>query len=866
MNDLRKESLHYINLSDYKIFDYSIPEIFVNFIIEKEKVKVISEYKFIKENQSSDSLKLKGDQIEIVKIILDNEILSKDRYEFKNNELTISSINKRNFILKIESFINPKTNTSLIGMYESNEIITTQCEAEGFRRICFHPDRPDILSKYKIRIEADKNKYPILLSNGNLIKKNLLDNNRQEVFWEDPFPKPSYLFALVAGKLVCTKEIYYTSSNKKIDIHIYVEKGDEEFVQHAIQSLKRAMRWDEEKYNLEYDLNLFNIVAIRHFNMGAMENKGLNIFNSKLVLANSETSTDEELERIEGVVAHEYFHNWTGNRITCRDWFQLSLKEGLTVFRDQQFTSDMHNHAIKRIEDVKFLRNTQFREDSGPTSHPVKPEKYLEIDNFYTTTIYEKGSEIIRMVQTITNKERFKKGFASFIYKYDGQAATIDDFIDTIFEEVDGLDTEKFKLWYKQNGTPQLTFKRDWNKDTKTLKISISQSNSKNNPINKLPLIIPINLAVFTDKNKYKKFNFVLTKNNDQITLNNINTDLDKPITSYLRSFSAPVKWETDLNLEEELFILENEKDYFSIYDSAYRIYELIIFKRVNGNPLISVEDKLIKVYKSLLKSKDYNLALLSEILNIPTFTQIESTSNFIDPLNIYTAIDEINKKFSRKLKNELIYKFDSIENSLYQLWPKGKDDRKLINVIWKLLLFCEDSILRKRVLNFVNSRNMTLSKAALNVFQEFDCEEREEASKIFFNRWVNNKVVLDNWFYFSASSESKNSIDKIDNLFNHELFDKKSPNTLRSILTGFVSNNRAFHSKDGRGYNYIAEKIIKYDKFNPIIISRFLKIFSRWNLYREPYRSLMLNSIYEIDKIELSNNSREVINLILNK
>ena len=866
MNDLRKESLHYINLSDYKIFDYSIPEIFVNFIIEKEKVKVISEYKFIKENQSSDSLKLKGDQIEIVKIILDNEILSKDRYEFKNNELTISSINKRNFILKIESFINPKTNTSLIGMYESNEIITTQCEAEGFRRICFHPDRPDILSKYKIRIEADKNKYPILLSNGNLIKKNLLDNNRQEVFWEDPFPKPSYLFALVAGKLVCTKEIYYTSSNKKIDIHIYVEKGDEEFVQHAIQSLKRAMRWDEEKYNLEYDLNLFNIVAIRHFNMGAMENKGLNIFNSKLVLANSETSTDEELERIEGVIAHEYFHNWTGNRITCRDWFQLSLKEGLTVFRDQQFTSDMHNHAIKRIEDVKFLRNTQFREDSGPTSHPVKPEKYLEIDNFYTTTIYEKGSEIIRMVQTITNKERFKKGFASFIYKYDGQAATIDDFIDTIFEEVDGLDTEKFKLWYKQNGTPQLTFKRDWNKHTKTLKISISQSNSKNNPINKLPLIIPINLAVFTDKNKYKKFNFVLTKNNDQITLNNINTDLDKPITSYLRSFSAPVKWETDLNLEEELFILENEKDYFSIYDSAYRIHELIIFKRVKGDPLLSVEDKLIKIYKSLLKSKDYNLALLSEILNIPTFTQIESTSNFIDPLNIYKAIDEINKKFSRKLKNELIYKFDSIENSLYQLWPKGKDDRKLINVIWKLLLFCDDSIIRKRVLKFVKSTNMTLSKAALNVFQEFDCEEREEASKIFFNRWASNKVVLDNWFYFSASSESKNSIEKIENLFNHELFDKKSPNTLRSILNGFVSNNRTFHSKDGRGYNYIAEKIIKYDKYNPIIISRFLKIFSRWNLYNEPYRSLMLNSIYKIDKIELSNNSREVINLILNK
>ena len=316
MQDQQKESLRYVHLSDYKKFDYSIPEIYINFIIEHENVKVISEYKFIKENPNSNSLNLKGDQIRIISIFIDNEELNKTRYEFKNHELTIYSISKRIFNLKIVSSIKPKFNTSLLGMYESNGIITTQCEAEGFRRICFHPDRPDILSKYKIRIEADNKKYPILLSNGNLIEKNLI-NNRLEVIWEDPFPKPSYLFALVAGKLVCIKDIYYTKSNRKIDIHLYVENGDEGFVHHAIQSLKKAMRWDEDKYNLEYDLNLFNIVAIRHFNMGAMENKSLNIFNSKLVLANSETSTDEELERIESVVAHEYFHNWTGNRITC---------------------------------------------------------------------------------------------------------------------------------------------------------------------------------------------------------------------------------------------------------------------------------------------------------------------------------------------------------------------------------------------------------------------------------------------------------------------------------------------------------------------------------------------------------------------
>ena len=865
MKDPQKNSLYYIKLSDYKKYDYSIPEIYINFNIGNENVKVISEYKFIKENPKSNSLILKGDQIRLIAIFLDNKELNEKEYEFKNSELNIYSINKRLFSLRIISTIEPKNNTALIGMYESNGIITTQCEAEGFRRICFHPDRPDILSKYKIRIEADKEKYPILLSNGNLIEKNIT-NNRHVLVWEDPFPKPSYLFALVAGKLVCIKDIYNTKSNKKIDIHIYVEKGDEEFVHHAIQSLKKAMRWDEEKYNLEYDLNLFNIVAIRHFNMGAMENKSLNIFNSKLVLANSETSTDDELERIESVVAHEYFHNWTGNRITCRDWFQLSLKEGLTVFRDQQFTSDMHNYSIKRIEDAKFLRNTQFREDSGPTSHPVKPEKYLEIDNFYTTTIYEKGSEIIRMVQTIINEKKFKKGFSSFISKYDGKAATIDDFIETIFENNKDIKTEKFKIWYKQNGTPSLTFKRDWDKDKKILKINISQNNDKNNPINKLPLIIPIKLAVFTGTNNIKEIKFILNKKNDQITVNDINTNLNKPILTFMRGFSAPVKWKTDLNLEEELFILENENDFFSIYDSTSRIYESIISERLKGNPLVNFEDKLIEVFKSLLLSKKFNLSLLSEILNIPSFSEIESCSNFIDPQNIYKVLDFLNYKFSLKLKDELIYKFNLIESSFYKTWPKGKDERKLIKIIWKLLLFCDDSIITKRILKFVGNKNMTLSKAALSVFQEFNSYESEQASKLFFDKWAKNKLVLDSWFYFAASVNSKSSIEKIESLFNHELFDNKSPNTLRSILNGYVTNNRSFHSIDGSGYDYIARKIIKYDTINPIIISRFLKIFSKWNLYKEPYRSQMLKAINLIDKCNLSNNSREVLNLILNK
>ena len=375
-----KNIKEYIKLDDYKLFDYEIPNIFLDFIIEEERVIVKTELKLIKKNTKTNTLILDGLEILVKKIYLDESLLEEKYYSIQKKRLLIHSIHNETFTLKIEGTIKPKDNVSLLGMYESNGIITTQCEAEGFRRISYHADRPDILSRYKVRIEANKEDYPVLLSNGNLIKTNDLTDKRHEVIWEDPYPKPSYLFALVAGKLNCVKDSFITKSNKKVEINIFVEKGDEKYVHHSINSLKKSMKWDEEKYNLEYDLSSFNIVAIRHFNMGAMENKSLNIFNSKLILANSETTTDEELERIEGVIAHEYFHNWTGNRITCRDWFQLSLKEGLTVFRDQEFTADLHNRSIKRLEDAKYLRKSQFREDSGPTSHSVRPETYLEID------------------------------------------------------------------------------------------------------------------------------------------------------------------------------------------------------------------------------------------------------------------------------------------------------------------------------------------------------------------------------------------------------------------------------------------------------------------------------------------------------
>ena len=862
MNEAKNRDLKYIKLNDYKHFDYSIPTIKLNIIINDNNVKIISELQLIKENISTNQILLKGKDIEINNIYLNDIKLNKNLFCKREDELLIKNINNKESNLIIETSIIPKENISLLGMYESNGIITTQCEAEGFRKICFHPDRPDILSKYTVRIEADKEKYPVLLSNGNLIKRSVLNNNRHYLVWEDPFPKPSYLFALVAGKLKCVEDQYLTKSNRNIKIHLYVEDGDEVFVQHAIESLKKAMRWDEDQYDLEYDLDLFNIVAIRHFNMGAMENKSLNIFNSKLVLANEETSTDDELERIEGVVAHEYFHNWTGNRITCRDWFQLSLKEGLTVYRDQQFTSDMHSYENKRIDDVKFLRKYQFREDSGPTSHSVQPEKYLEIDNFYTTTIYEKGAEIIRMSNIILNEKKFKKGFKKFISDFDGKAATIDNFIDSIFSEEKEINVDKFKLWYKQNGTPKVYIKRSWDEINKKLSLSFSQVDESGKT-----LIIPINIAVFTDSGEFKKYKFILKEKNDILIIKDLNTKLDTPIVSYFREFSAPVIWQTDTTYDEEIFIIENEIDLFSVYDSIDRIYKYIVSKRICNEINIDIEDKLINAIKSIINNQsNNNLNLLSEILSIPSFSDMESNFFNIDPQKLYKISEDLHIKFAKKLKNNLNDKLKYLEQDIYKRWPKGRDERKLIEKIWKLLLYTKDFKLRQNLITFIDINNMTLSKSVLNVYQNFNYKEREIISNKFFNKWEKNTIVLDSWFSFCASIEKDNYIENLEYLFNHKCFDNKSPNTLRSILNGFVSNNRFFHDKEGNGYNYIAKKVIEFDKLNPIIISRFIKLFSRWDQYVEPYKTNMLNAIKFIDSHDLSINSREVIDLILRK
>ena len=548
-----------IRLVDYTPWSFELPAIALDVNIQSDHVVVTSRLS-LEPRRSGEPLVLFGVDLAIESLAIDQTPLQPEDYSFTDGRLTIPNVPGQPFVLETCCRLDPYSNSSLEGLYASGGLLSTQCEAEGFRRISFHPDRPDVLSRWQVRIEASRSRCPVLLSNGNAVQEESVGADRHAVTWDDPFPKPSYLFALVAGDLREIRDHYTTASGRQVTLRLHVEEGDEPFTAHAMASLKRSMQWDESVYNLEYDLDEYNIVAVRHFNMGAMENKSLNIFNSKLVLADAETATDAELERIESVIAHEYFHNWSGNRITCRDWFQLSLKEGLTVFRDQCFTADLHSEAVKRIEDVAMLRNTQFREDAGPTAHPVKPAEYQAIDNFYTTTIYEKGAELIRMLRTLLGPERFMKGMEVYVQRFDGTAATTEDFVQAIADgatslgEPLGFDLERFKRWYHQAGTPELSIDRQWNPESGQLTVDLHQTTPPTpGQADKQPLVLPVAMALVGEQGRVGEEQLlVMEADRASITLQGQPGDTP-PALSVLRRFSAPVQVRLEQPLELSL-------------------------------------------------------------------------------------------------------------------------------------------------------------------------------------------------------------------------------------------------------------------------------------------------------------------------
>ena len=859
-----------VRLADYSPWPFALPAIHLAVDIRPGDVLVTSRLD-LEPRGGAEALQLRGVDLEICSIKLNGDDVAGDDYSYRDQLLTIHSPPSKPFVLETCCRIDPYNNSSLEGLYASGGLLSTQCEAEGFRRITFHPDRPDVLSRWTVRIEASRASCPVLLSNGNAISEEELTDGRHAVTWKDPFPKPSYLFALVAGELREIRDLYTTASGRAVTLRLHVEEGDEPYTAHAMESLKRSMAWDEQVYQLEYDLEEYNIVAVRHFNMGAMENKSLNIFNSKLVLADAETATDAELERIESVIAHEYFHNWSGNRITCRDWFQLSLKEGLTVFRDQSFTADLHSAAVKRIEDVAMLRNTQFREDAGPTAHPVKPAEYQAIDNFYTTTIYEKGAELIRMLHTLLGQERFMRGMATYVSCFDGTAATTEDFVQSIVDGAAqdgqplGFDSERFKRWYHQAGTPELTVQRQWDAVKGELTLELRQSTPPTpGQTEKQPLVLPIAVALVGEKGRIGEEQ-LLVMDGDQASLT-LQGDPGSaaPALSLLRRFSAPVNVQLEQSLQESLQLLAHDDDPFSRWDAGQRLARQVLLARASGEPDATVEAALIQALRQRLNAFDggggQDLAVL---LALPGTAELEALQNPVDPPALYAARREWIAELGRQLADPLNQLLDVCRGEWPQAWPAGQGARSLTGLAWSWLAAAGDAEARNQALEAVSGPSMTLARAALRALQPLEVDERDLALDRFYQRWQDKPVILDAWFALEASAPRTDGLQRVQALLEHPRFDPLAPNSLRAVLGGFTANVPVFHAIDGSGYRFMADQIAAVDRRNPITASRMAKVFSRWSSYGVDRQSAMRQAIDQLAAGELSSNTAEVVAML---
>ena len=858
--------------SDYKPLFWLAKDTYLEFLILNRYTIVKSKIIFQKNNSEyiinynlKSHLELNGVDLFTKKfeLILDDKPPKNIKIESlrKQNEAFLIPVPSNTSFVKVitEVKIYPSNNNSLEGLYQSNNMLCTQCEAEGFRKITWFPDRPDCLSLFTVRIEAP-NKFKTVLSNGNLIEEGLIKNkngkpNRHFKVWHDPFPKPSYLFALVVGNLESNSSTYLTSSKKEIKIKIFSEIGNKNFTNYAMNSLKKAMRWDEENYALEYDLDTFMIVAVSHFNMGAMENKGLNIFNSKFVLADKETATDRDLKNIESIVAHEYFHNWTGNRVTCRDWFQLTLKEGLTVFRDQEFSGDMNNRGVKRIEDVSLLRSIQFAEDAGSNSHPIRPDEYKEINNFYTPTIYEKGAEVIRMIYNYLGNTLYKKGMDLYFNRYDGKAVTCEDFIKSL---ADGskLDLSMFEKWYSQSGTPNLKITRKENE----LGLELSFFQNINNKISNLP--IPIKIAFLDKKGSLVKFSlnnsklryehvYLLSKSKDKVSV----VCSEKVITpSILRDFSAPVLLQTDITTNEYIHILKFDNDSFNKWDAVQNLYLNSFFKKFNLNILI-------KTLRELIIQKKINYSLMALLLEPPSLTTFENLSSDVDPISIFKRKENFMKKIGLGLQGAFeIYALKLFKSKIEN--DKSSGERLLLEKILKYLILIESSIGIQIAKKIAVSKNMTLSIIGLKSLSLANNQLALNYLNDFYKKWKNNHLVIEKWFeMMSTLNISSYGLNLIKNLLKHKDFDYKNPNKLRSVLSTFQRKNIIlFHANDSSGYKFISEQVAIIDKSNPQAAARLILPLTRFKNYSCQRKNKIKDVLKSINKPFISSDLSEII------
>ncbi len=856
-----------IYLKEYTPAAYQVAHTSLHFALFEEKTIVKSEVRYIK-NKASDSkdLILNGQNQILISVELDGKPF--DGYTLSDDELIIKDAGEK-FTLTITSEIDPASNTALEGLYKSQGNYCTQCEAEGFRRITYYQDRPDVLSTFSVRIEAEKGQYPVLLSNGNLIESGDLEHNRHFTVWSDPFPKPCYLFALVAGDLVRVEDTFVTMSGRHVDLHIYVRAGDEHQCGHAMQSLKKAMKWDEETYGREYQLELFNIVAVSDFNMGAMENTSLNIFNTKLVLAHQETATDDDFVSVEGVIGHEYFHNWTGNRVTCRDWFQLSLKEGLTVFRDQEFSADMNSRAVQRIDDVDRLRRLQFSEDASPLAHQVQPDSFIEISNFYTTTIYEKGAEIIRMQHTLLGKETYRKATDLYFDRYDGQAVTCDDFVQCM-ADASGRDMSQFFLWYKQPGTPRVEVSTNYDADQNRLTLLFKQSQKDGaGQIQQRPLLIPIAVGLLDEHGRETHPTQILEMNarEQSFTFENVTS---RPIPSILRSFSAPVKLTTDLSDDDLRLLQLHDTDGFNKWEAGQTL-ALRTIERLMADSTADItqfiDDFGIMIEQGLAEQGDK--ALLARALTLPAIPVISQAQTIIDPAAIDKARTDILKAIKRAHKGTLekLYKANA-NTGTFSLTPEAMGRRALQNIVLELLTVTNGTGCASRAkAHYEQADNMTDRIAALASLTDSTKPERDEVFADFYERYKEYPLVVDKWFSMQAMANRASIFEDFEHLRNHKDFNIKNPNRVRSLYSIFAINNPVkFHDPSGKGYTILRDAIVELNAINPQIASRMVTPLREWNRYTPALQALMKQTLQSIlDTPKLSNDVFELVNKCLN-
>lgn len=861
--------------ADYAPPSYLVDEVFLTFKLDPGETRVHAETVYRRNPDATDEsgrLVLNGGDLKTLSVRCDGEDLPSAQVDMQDELLVLTGLPAQ-FTLTVETIINPEANSSLDGLYRSSGNYCTQCEAEGFRKITWFQDRPDVMTTFKVRIEADIKSCPVLLSNGNLTSSGALENGWHYAEYHDPHPKPCYLFALVAGDLGVLHDTFETMSGRKVDLYIYSEHDSMSECDYAMGALKRSMTWDEERFGLEYDLDIFNIVAVGDFNMGAMENKSLNVFNTKYVLASPETASDADFMGVEAVIGHEYFHNWTGNRITCRDWFQLTLKEGLTVFRDQEFTADLHSRPVKRIADVKRLRAGQFVEDSGPLSHPIRPDSYVEINNFYTSTVYEKGAEVIRMIHTLIGEQAFMKGMDLYVERHDNQAVTCEDFV-VAMEDASGRDLGQFRHWYSQSGTPELHVTWEHDAATSAMELVLSQS-CANTPgqRDKAPFHMPVAIGVVgpegqacavTSEEQTSRV-IELTEASQKIRLENIQAG---SVPSILRGFSAPVTVDAAHTEEELLHLAAFDEDPFARWQALQTCamrQMLSAISHVQRGVDFEFSDRLIEAFGRCASDPEIDHSFRSQLCSLPTGGDLAREMAIIDPDAIATVQDALSERLNKAHQGQWLALFHDNEDKDFSLEPASMAKRSIRNLALARLCAGGDPVGLALAADLAaRARTMTERQMALMLMVRYDHAERQAVIDGFYEDFRSRDLVIDKWFSFQAMASRDDALDKLEGLLGHPDFRMSNPNRVRSVIGAFsYGNDKGFHRKDGAGYRKIGQLIAELDSLNPQVAARMVQSFNRWRRY-DPERQTHMRA--ELIKLRQRNDTSRHVGEIVSK